>query len=141
MVTFVSRGVCVRAGGKGRSLITPFNECGKKKKKNASGNGEAHTSSYRKSYFLAVSSFHLTLVYSNAAFASHVFSVKQPPVPVRGNHRAKVPIATFPASVFLPLFPQELFRDDLPPPGTPALGQRTGIQRLPLAGVRRPKCN
>lgn len=113
MVTSVPRWVCVRAGGKGRSLKNhPLPRMGKKKK-NASWDGEAHTSSchtssYGKRYFLAVSSFNLTLVYSEAASASQVFSVKQPPVPVRGNHRAKVPKATSPASMFLPVSPEAL---------------------------------
>ena len=84
-----------------------------RQKKNASWDGEAHTSSchtssYSKRYFLAVSSFNLTLVYSEAASASQVFSVKQPPIPVRGNHRAKVSKATSPASMFLPVFPGAL---------------------------------
>lgn len=106
----------MRAGGKGRSLKNhPLPQMRqKKKKKKASWDGEAHTSSchtssYSKRYFLAVSSFNLTLVYSEAASASQVFSVKQPPVPERGNHRAKEPTATSLASTFLPLFPQELF--------------------------------
>lgn len=146
MVTSVPRWVCVRAGGKGRSLKNhPLPRmCQKKKKKKLPGMGRpipaaaipAATARGTFWQFLPLisplSSVRLPLPPRSSVLNSPL-SQREATTEQRSlQQRPSLPRSC-------PCFPRS--SSGLKPLGTPALGHRTGIQRLPLAGVRRPKCN